>query len=85
MPKSDRNDSFGLRTPWSFSNDEVWRKAQRFGGRAMIVAGALTLIGGVVLPTDLVMPAMVAILLVAAAVSIVATYVLYRAHYTHSE
>lgn len=85
MPKSDRNDSFGLRTPWSLSNDEVWRKAQRFGGRAMIVAGALTLIGGVVLPTDLVMPAMVAILLVAAAVSIVATYVLYRAHYTHSE
>ncbi len=32
MPKSDRNEAFGLRTPWSLSNDEVWRKSQRFGG-----------------------------------------------------
>ena len=36
MPKSDRNEAFGLRTPWSLSNDEVWRKSQRFGGYAMI-------------------------------------------------
>ena len=63
----------------------MWRKSQRFGGRAMIVAGALTLIGGIVLPTDLVMPAMVAILLAAAVASIVATYVLYREHYARSE
>lgn len=81
MPKSDRNGSFGVRTPWSLSNDEVWRKSQRFGGYAMIAAGALTLIGGLALPTDLVMPAMVAIVLAAAAASIAATYAYYRNHY----
>ncbi|MRX83263.1 SdpI family protein [Eggerthella guodeyinii] len=81
MPKSDRNGSFGVRTPWSLSNDEVWRKSQRFGGYAMIVAGVLTLVGGLTLPTDLVMPAMVVIVLADAATSIAATYAYYRKHY----
>ena len=81
MPKSDRNGSFGVRTPWSLSNDEVWRKSQRFGGYAMIAAGALTIAGGLALPTDLVMPAMVVILLATAAASIAATYAYYRKHY----
>lgn len=81
MPKSERNGSFGVRTPWSLSNDEVWRKSQRFGGYAMIVAGVLTLVGGLALPTDLVMPAMVVIVLADAATSIAATYAYYRKHY----
>lgn len=81
MPKSDRNGTFGVRTPWSLSNDEVWRMSQRFGGYAMIVAGVLTLVGGLALPTDLVMPAMVVIVLADAATSIAATYAYYRKHY----
>lgn len=81
MPKSDRNGTFGVRTPWSLSNDEVWRMSQRFGGYAMIVAGVLTLAGGLALPTDLVMPAMVVIVLADAATSIAATYAYYRKHY----
>lgn len=81
MPKSDRNGTFGVRTPWSLSNDEVWRMSQRFGGYAMIVAGVLTLVGGLTLPTDLVMPAMVVIVLADAATSIAATYAYYRKHY----
>lgn len=81
MPKSDRNGTFGVRTPWSLSNDEVWRMSQRFGGYAMIVAGVLTLVGGLALPTDLVMPAMVVIVLADAATSIAATYAYYWKHY----
>ena len=81
MPKSDRNGSFGVRTPWSLSNDEVWRKSQRFGGYAMIAAGALTIAGGLALPTDLVMPVMAAVVLAVAAASIAATYAYYRKHY----
>lgn len=85
MPKSDRNGSFGLRTPWSLGNDEVWRKSQRFGGYAMIVAGALTLVAGFALPTELVMPAMVVLLLAAAGSGIAASYAYHRRHYERSE
>lgn len=85
MPKSDRNGTFGVRTPWSLGNDEVWRKSQRFGGYAMILAGALTFAGGLALPADLVMPAMVVIVLAAAAASIVASYLFHCKHYMRSE
>ena len=77
--------AFGLRTPWSLSNDEVWRKSQRFGGYAMIASGVLTVVAGLALPMNLVMPAMVAILLAAAGASIVASYVYYRKHYDFAE
>lgn len=30
---------FGIRTPWTLSNDEVWRKTHRLGGVLFMVAG----------------------------------------------
>ena len=43
MPKARKNALFGMRAKWSMSGDEVWRKSQRFGGFASVVAGALLL------------------------------------------
>ena len=43
MPKARMNGLFGVRTSWSMSGDEVWRKSQRFGGFASVVAGSLLL------------------------------------------
>ena len=49
MPKARKNGLFGVRTSWSMSNDEVWRKSQRFGGFASVVAGALLLAAAIFL------------------------------------
>ena len=43
MPKARMNVLFGVRTSWSMSGDEVWRKSQRFGGFTSVLAGALLL------------------------------------------
>ena len=43
MPKARKNALYGVRNSWSMSSDEVWRKSQRFGGFASVVAGALLL------------------------------------------
>ena len=43
MPKARKNALFGVRTRLSMSSDEIWRKSQRFGGFASVVAGALLL------------------------------------------
>lgn len=40
----------GIRTPWTLSNDEVWRRTHRLAGRLMVPAGLLGLIGALVLP-----------------------------------
>lgn len=45
MPKAKRNSLLGLRTKWSLSSDEAWKKSQRFGGiSAMVCGGAMILL-----------------------------------------
>ncbi len=43
LPSFKRNFFVGIRTPWSLANDKVWRKTHRFGGKAFILAGFVTL------------------------------------------
>ncbi len=44
MPKSKKNATFGVRVVWSMYNDNTWRKSNRFGAVALIVAGLLTIV-----------------------------------------
>lgn len=53
MPKLKRNSIMGLRTKWSLSSDEAWRKSQRFGGISFIVTGVLLVVGNVFLFTSI--------------------------------
>lgn len=46
MPKARRNDIFGVRTSWSVSSGEVWRKSQRFGGAATVCLGLALVLSG---------------------------------------
>lgn len=39
LPKTKKNHIAGLRVSWSMYNDITWRKSNRFGGTAMIIAG----------------------------------------------
>ena len=42
LPKTPRNWFFGIRTPWTMSSDEVWRKAHILGGWCFAGSGLLT-------------------------------------------
>ena len=41
LPKTPRNWFFGIRSPWTMSSDEVWRKSHLFGGWWFVGAGVL--------------------------------------------
>ena len=41
LPKTPRNWFFGIRSPWTMSSDEVWRKSHLFGGWWFVGAGLL--------------------------------------------
>lgn len=43
LPKLQKPGPTGLHTPWSMSSEVVWRKSQRFGGWAMVAAGAVSM------------------------------------------
>lgn len=40
-PQIRKNRFFGIRTPWTLANEEVWRKTHRFGAYAFVVSGFL--------------------------------------------
>ena len=41
MPNIKSNWFIGIRTPWTLSNDTVWKKTHIFAGKVFIVAGLL--------------------------------------------
>jgi uncharacterized membrane protein len=41
MPRIKPNWFMGIRTPWTMSNEEVWRKTHVFGGKVFILSGIL--------------------------------------------
>ncbi len=44
LPQAKQNYTYGIRTPWTLENEEVWRRTSRFGGRGFVICGFITLI-----------------------------------------
>ncbi len=44
LPKAKMNHFLGVRTKWSMSSEEAWKKSQRFGGYAFIITGLIVII-----------------------------------------
>ena len=44
MPKVKQNYFTGVKTPWALSNDVVWNKTQRLGGKSLVLGGILILL-----------------------------------------
>jgi uncharacterized membrane protein len=70
MGRVKRNWTLGVRYSWTLSDDTVWAKTNRLGGRLFMVAGALSVVGAFLSPL-----AGVVFLLVPALVILPVTYV----------
>ena len=78
MPKARKNALYGVRTSWSMSSDEVWRKSQRFGGFTLVLAGALLLADAMFLKGVANFLVQTSVLAIWVIVSIVASYRYYK-------
>lgn len=54
MTKTRINGTVGVRISWSMYNDNTWRKSNRFGAFAIIIAGFLTIVTAVIVKSSLV-------------------------------
>lgn len=50
LPRARPNWFFGIRTPWTLSNDRVWERTHRVGGYVMIAAGIVTMASAALTP-----------------------------------
>ena len=77
LPRVRPNWWFGIRTPWTLSNDRVWERTHRVSGYVFVALGVLAL-GALVLPIGITAFAMGVIGLAAAVWSIGYSYYVYR-------
>jgi len=45
IENAKRNWFIGIRTPWTLSNERVWEKTHKIGGKLFKISGVITLIG----------------------------------------
>ena len=76
LGRARRNFFIGIRTPWTLMSEEVWDKTHRLGGILFIMAGVITLLGAL-MPEYSVWFTLVPVL-IATAVTVVYSYVLYQ-------
>jgi uncharacterized membrane protein len=75
MGKLTPNRFAGIRTPWTMSNDEVWFRTHRLGGKLFVAAGLFTIVGAL---AGHGVGALLSSALAASIVSIVYSYVIYQ-------
>ena len=79
MTKMRRNFFIGIRTPWTLADEDVWYRTHRLGGRVFVIAGIALMI--VPFAGAAQHAAFLTIALMAAAIPIVYSYVIYRRMY----
>ena len=85
MPKVKQNYFTGVKTPWALSNDVVWNKTQRLGGKAFFFGGILMLIAIFAVGQDILKWIVIAITVFICLVPTVMSYVWYQQEMRKSE
>jgi uncharacterized membrane protein len=77
LPRTRPNWWFGVRTPWTLSNDRVWTRTHRVAGYAMTTTGVVLLVAAA-LPGSWPLVAAIAVAIVAAFWMVIYSYVAWR-------
>jgi uncharacterized membrane protein len=74
LPRARPNWWFGIRTPWTLSNDRVWTRTHRIAGYLLAGAGAVLLLIGAFAPTSLAFALGVGVVVAACVASLIYSY-----------
>lgn len=78
LPKIQSNFYMGIKTPWTLSSDEVWRKTHRFAGKLYVACGILTLLSTLLLPASMAGGVLLVLVLGSTVVVTLASYLWWR-------
>jgi uncharacterized membrane protein len=78
MPRMRPNWWFGVRTPWTLSNDRVWARTHRLAGFSMTAAGIVIVASTLVLPARLGLPVLIAAIVAATIGPVVYSYLTWK-------
>ncbi len=78
MPKVKQNYFTGVKTPWALSNEAVWNKTQRLGGKTFFFGGILMLILTLAATETILRMVTIAVAVVICIVPTVMSYIWYQ-------
>ena len=78
LPRARPNWWFGIRTPWTLSNDRVWMRTHRIGGYLLVIAGVAAVLASIFADARVTPIVLVGSLVAAAAGSIAYSYFAWR-------
>jgi uncharacterized membrane protein len=78
LPQARPNWFFGIRTPWTLSDDGVWARTHRAGGLLLLGAGLVTIVAALTEPPMVKFAVMLAATLAAGLGSILLSYLYWR-------
>jgi uncharacterized membrane protein len=77
LPRARPNWWFGIRTPWTLSNDRVWERTHRVGGYLMAIAG-LVIVATAAFPLAYMGPIVLTVVVASSLATVVYSYVAWR-------
>lgn len=77
MPRARPNWFFGVRTPWTLSNDRVWERTHRVTGFTFVIAG-LILMATAFLRPSIALPLFIGAIVIASIVPLAYSYLAWR-------
>jgi uncharacterized membrane protein len=77
MPRARPNWMFGIRTPWTLTNDRVWERTHRLGG-TMFVVGGIVMLASAWLPATAFFPTIMSVTMISAIIPVVYSYVIWK-------
>ena len=78
MPRLQPNWWYGIRTPWTLSDDHVWSRTHCLAGYSMALAGCVMIVAALVIPASLGSPVVLAAIVAAVIGPVVYSYLAWR-------
>lgn len=77
MPKIEQNFFVGIRTPWTISNETVWKKTHALGGKLYFTSGVIALVT-LFISSDFALFAIIVPAILASIISVIYSYVIHK-------
>jgi uncharacterized membrane protein len=82
LPQARPNWFFGIRTPWTLSNDRVWRRTHRIAGYLFVACGLL-MVASAAFPVTVAFPMIFAGAMIAAFGSVIFSFIAWKQESQH--
>ncbi|MCJ8322294.1 MAG: SdpI family protein [Rhizobiales bacterium] len=63
LPKTRSNFFIGIKTPWTLSSEDNWKKTHRLGGQMFMIFGSLGIVATILLPDQILLGALLGLVI----------------------